>query len=368
MRRPVSIGGSLAITAAAVSWGTIGFATAQLPAGTDARSVAVVRLLLSAPLLAVLALLHRPSRLARTVNLLQLRSGQGAVLSLSRVGRRGLVLAAGAAMVLYQLLYFTALTTAGTAIGSMATMGSVPVFGGLLAGYAARRLPSPRWLLSAVLTGLGCLLLTTVTPGTAGMSVPLGVACGFGAGLAYAAFTACCGAAIRRAAKSREPSGVMAATFAVAAVLALPLLAAVDLSWLTTPTGGLVACYLALVCTVGGYLLYGRGLRTTELPIATALVLIDPATSVLVGILVLHEAASPASIAGLLLIGAALVITLLPRRRPRPAPPPHRAPQGLVVTIVGETGLTRAMYPLTSLSGEPASGSRSSPERVRQAV
>ncbi|MET0491919.1 MAG: hypothetical protein ABW000_02185, partial [Actinoplanes sp.] len=66
MRRPVSVAGCLAITAAAVSWGTIGFATAQLPEGTDARSVAVVRLLLSAPLLAALALLHRPSRLART--------------------------------------------------------------------------------------------------------------------------------------------------------------------------------------------------------------------------------------------------------------------------------------------------------------
>jgi DME family drug/metabolite transporter len=367
-RRTVSVAGCLAITAAAVSWGTIGFATAQLPAGTDARSVAVVRLLLSAPLLAALALLHRPSRLGRTVNLLQLRSGQGAVLSLSRVGRRGLVLAAGAVMVLYQLLYFTALTTAGTAIGSMATMGSVPVFGGLLAGYAARRLPSLRWLLSAVLTGLGCVLLTTVTPGTTGMSVPLGVACGFGAGLAYAAFTACCGAAIRRDARSPEPSGVMAAIFAVAAVLALPVLAAVDLSWLASPAGGLVAAYLALICTVGAYVLYGKGLRTTDVSIATALVLIEPATSVLIGILVLHETASPATIAGLLLIAAALTATLLPGRRPQPAPPPHRAPKGLVVMIVGETGLTRAVYPLTSLSGGPASGSRSSPGRVRQAV
>ncbi|MET0493028.1 MAG: DMT family transporter, partial [Actinoplanes sp.] len=347
----------------------IGFATAQLPEGTDARSVAVVRLLLSAPLLAALALLHRPSRLARTVNLLQLRSGGGLKLPMSRLGRRALVLAAGSAMMLHQLLYFTALTTAGTAIGAMATIGSVPVFGGLVAAYGARRLPSVRWLGSAVLTGLGCLLLATIAPGTPGQSVPLGIAYGFGAGLAYAVFTACCGAAIRRDAKSREPSGVMAAIFTVAAVLALPVLSVVDLSWLAGPAGVLVAGYLTLICTVGAYVLYGKGLRTTDLSIATALVLIEPATSVLIGILVLHEAASPATIAGLLLITAALTTTLLPHRRRRPVPPPpHRAPKGLVVTIVGETGLTRARYPLTSLSGGPASGSRSSPGRVRPAV
>jgi len=104
------------VLGAAVLFGTTGTAQALGPAGTTPLGVGAVRLALGgAVLLGVLPLLGG-------------RSGRAVALWRSPLG-----LAAGVCTALYQLCFFAAVKTTGVALGTLLTIGSGPVFAGLLA-------------------------------------------------------------------------------------------------------------------------------------------------------------------------------------------------------------------------------------------
>jgi drug/metabolite transporter, DME family len=81
-----------------------------------------------------------------------------------------------------------------------------------------------------------------------------------------------------------------------------------------------VTVYLGVVTTVIAYLLYGRGLRTVAAPVAVTLGLAEPVVAAILGLVVLGERLTAASIAGLVLVGLALGTLATARRSAGPPP------------------------------------------------
>ena len=77
--------------------------------------------------------------------------------------------------------------------------------------------------------------------------------------------------------------------------------------------GGAVLVVIAIrTATAVAYLLYGRGLRGVPAPAAVTLGLAEPVVAALLALVVLGERLSAPAVAGLLLVGLALALLVLP--------------------------------------------------------
>ncbi|WP_206051044.1 EamA family transporter [Nocardioides speluncae] len=290
-----STSSSLLILTAACLWGTTGTVQQLAPAAADPVAVGAVRIVLGGVLLAGLA------------------AAAGRLGSLRSMGRAGwAVLAVGAVCIaIYQTSYFAATDRTGVAVGTVVTIGSGPVFAGLLAAVFGHGRPSGRWLLATAVSGSGCGLLVLSGDGGATASIdPVGVGLALLSGLGYASYATAAAALIRRGA---DDLAVMGALFGGAGIVLAPALALAPLGWLETGRGVLVAVYLGAVTTTLGYLLYGRGLRTTPVPVAATLTLVEPAIAAALGVIVLGERLTPVGYGalGLLALGLVLLVTAL---------------------------------------------------------
>ena len=294
-RKTVQWAGSGYILAAACLWGTTGTVQAFSPAGAGPVSVGAARIVLGGLLLLGIA--------AR-------RDG------LSRLWRRGpatwaLLVLGAVCVAVYQVAYFGSVRLTGVATGTVVTIGSGPVFAGLLALLLRQRRLSRRWALSTAGAVLGCGVL--VSGGQAAGVAPLGVALALLSGLGYALYATAAAYLINR---GEDDPSVLGAMFGGAGLLLAPVLVASAPGWLLTGQGLLIALYLGVVTTTGGYLLYGRGLRTTSAPVGTTLTLAEPAIAAGLGVAVLGEVLGGAALAGLGLLGGSLLLLVLPARKP----------------------------------------------------
>ncbi|MEV7966799.1 EamA family transporter [Sphaerisporangium sp. NPDC088356] len=288
-------GGSAAVVAAAVLWGTAGTAgTLALTGTADPVALAAARLVIGGLVLAVAA---GPAARGLRVR-----------------GRRLPLVAAAGAVAAYQLCFFAAVGRTGVAVGTVVAIGSGPVFTGLLSWLYDRRRPGRRWTLATAAAVAGCAAL--VSGGEAVGVDPAGVLLALAGGLLYGFYAV----TAARAITAGEPSGaVMGVMFGGAAAIMLPVLLWRGTVWLGEPRGLLTALYLGLAATALSYFLYGRGLRTTPVAKAATLALAEPAVAALLGLAVLHERLTAVSWAGLVLLGAGLVLVALPERSGPPA-------------------------------------------------
>ncbi|GAA3127877.1 hypothetical protein GCM10010466_18340 [Planomonospora alba] len=281
----------LAVLGAAVLWGTAGTA-GLLVTGVAPVSVAAARLVVGGLVLA---------------GAVTLTAGA----AVRALPRRGLLLAAALGVAAYQLCYFAAIDRTGVAVGTVVSIGSGPVFTGLLSWIIDRVPPGGRWAAATATAVTGCAVLS----GGGGQARADGILLALLGGLIYACYAV---AAARVIGAGASSDAVMAAMFGGAAVVMLPVLLWSGAGWLTEPRGLLAALYLGCATTALAYFLYGRGLRTTPVATAATLALAEPAVAALLGVAVLGERLTPLSAAGLLLLGAALVVVALPERRPAP--------------------------------------------------
>ncbi len=291
----------MAVVAAAVLWGTAGtVGTLALSGSTDPVALAAARLVIGGLVLAVAAgpaawrLLHGPA-----------------------AGWRLPLLASAGGVAAYQLCFFASVGRTGVAIGTVVAIGSGPVFTGLLTWLHDRRRPGRRWTLATAAAVAGCAAL--VSGGKAVGVDPLGVLLALLSGLLYSFYAVTAARAITAGAPSGAVMGVL---FGGAAVIMLPVLLWRDTAWLGEPRGLLTAVYLGCATTALSYFLYGRGLRSTPVARAATLALAEPAVAALLGLVVLHERLTGVSWAGLVLLGAGLVLVALPERPRPPAPAP----------------------------------------------
>ena len=277
--------GTLRVLTAAALFGTTGTVLARAPDGAGALAVGAVRLAIGGPLLLVVAVAtgHRPRALARF--------WRG-----TAVGALGVVA--------FQLLYFVSTTRTGVALGTVVTIGSGPVFSGLVHAVRTGHRPSAAWVLGTT-CGVAGVSLLAITGDTARVD-GLGVLAALGAGLGWATFATIGKDQIDRGLASTTSLGGL---FSVAAVLTSPLLFVEPMGWITGARGVVVAVYLGAATLTLAYTLYGMALRVLPAHTVITLTLLEPITAAVLAAVVVGETITPLGWAGVCLVLTGLVLT-----------------------------------------------------------
>ncbi|WHT20755.1 EamA family transporter [Crossiella sp. CA-258035] len=293
------------VLTAAVLFGTTGTAQALGPTGLDPLTVGSARVALAGALLLGLALLR------------------GAFRGLPRASWP-LVVVGAAGVALFQVGFFSGVSMAGVAVGTITALGSCPVWTGLVQWLVTRERPSGTWLAATALAvaGVGTLVLASPSGTGNAADAALGAALALAAGLGYAVYTVC---AARMISAGQRSDGVMGLLFAGGGLVLLPMLLwrwpggldGGDPAWLS---GLAVVGYLVLVPTVLAYLLFGAGLRVLPAATVATLTLAEPVVAALLGVLVLGEPFTAGGGIGALLVLAGLGLLALPSRAKRREP------------------------------------------------
>jgi drug/metabolite transporter, DME family len=270
---------------AAICFGTTGTAQAVGPGGSPV-AVGAARIVLGGLLLALVA--------------------RGLSVCTPRIGAA--LIGMATAVAVYQLSFFAAVKLTGVAVGTVVAIGSGPAAAGALGLLVNGERLSARWAQATILAAIGVLLLA----GDGGASVDLtGVALAVTSGVGYATYTVL---SKRMLDAGEAPEGVMAAGFGGAAVL-LPALVVAGPGFLGTPGGLAMAAYLAAVPTALAYVLFSRGLRHMSSGETATLVLAEPLTAAVLGVVALGEHPSPTAGIGALLVLAGLLVLAAPGGR-----------------------------------------------------
>jgi DME family drug/metabolite transporter len=281
----------LQVLLAAICFGTTGTAQAIGPAGSPV-AVGAARIVFGGLLLVLVA--------------------RALCVRMPRIS--GSLVAMAVAVAVYQLSFFAAVRLTGVAVGTVVAIGTGPAAAGALGRLVNGERLSARWAQATVLAAIGVALLA----GDGGASVDLtGVALAVASGVGYATYTVL---SKRMLDAGEAPEGVMAAGFGGGGLLLLPALVLAGPGFLATPGGlGLVA-YLAVVPTALAYVLFSRGLRHLSSGETATLVLAEPLTAAVLGVVALGEQPSPAAgVGALLVLGGLLVLAAPGRRRLAPA-------------------------------------------------
>jgi len=294
--------GALLVLGGAVLWGTSGSSQELLGGAVGPLVVGSLRTILGGAALGVVAALVARREPAPLAELAAARS----------VARLPLLLA-GLCTVLYQITFFIGVQSLGIAVGTILAVGSAPFFAGAVSILAGQGLPSRTWFATTLLAVLGLVLL--VRPDGDASASATGVAAALAAGLAFGSFTVLTkellGLGLRRL-------DTVAVPFRIAGVLMLPVLlvglaAAEDPGAVVRAPGVFVVLWLALGATAAGYLLFIAGLGGVTAVVGTTLVLAEPLTATLLGVVVFAERLSLPSVFGAILVATALLLTT---RRP----------------------------------------------------
>ncbi|MEB0002934.1 EamA family transporter [Cryobacterium sp. RTC2.1] len=310
------------IVLAAVCFGTTGTAQALGALGgaqASATSLGAARIVFGGALLTILAFaVALAERRRRSAGAGADRDGDsdrelGRVRGRLRGSSGALVLLGAAGVAAYQPAFFTGTAQNGVAVGTLVALGSAPVLTGLLEWGWFRRPPGIRWACATFVAATGVAALSGLYSGGGGPVTALGIAGSLGAAASYAVYTLSTKLLLDR---GWSPTTAMGATFGAAAVLMLPMLLASNPAWLAQPAGLATAAWLAVVTTALAYTLFARGLRGLPASQVSTLTLVEPVTATALGIFLLHEDFTPATICGILLLVTGLAILTVPRRMP----------------------------------------------------
>ncbi len=284
--------GPTLVLLAATLWGTTGTAQALGPEGISPETVALVRM------------------------------GGGALLLGYAAMRRdtiGLHVLLGwplfwaiAAMAGSQPLFFTGVARTGVAVGTIVTIGSGPILAGLLAWIVRRERPDRRWAVATVAALAGAVLL--VSGGEAAGIDSIGLACSLGAGLAWAVYLV----SAKSLFEAHPPVFVAGVVFAGSAVLLAPFALTSDMSWLATGDGVITALWLGIITTALSYVFFSRGLGATPVAAAATLILAEPLTAGILGMVVLDEPVRLTTLVGMALVSVGLVVLSVGTRSSTP--------------------------------------------------
>lgn len=278
-----------AILASSLLWGTTGTAATFAP-GVGPLAIGAAALGIGGLLQAVVAsrgLWREASALRRYVRLVML----GAM-----------------AVAVYPLAFYSSMSAAGVAIGSVVSLAFAPLASGLLE-WAAEGTPLTRWWMLATALGvLGstflCLSRVEASSSSAAGTL-VGVLLGLAAAASYATYS---WVARRLMDTGVSRAASMGAVFGGGGVLLMPVLIVTGAPLVATTNGVAVAAYMALVPMFLGYLLFGFGLTKVPANTATTITLAEPAVAAVLAVVVVGERLNTLGWTGLGLIGLALVV------------------------------------------------------------
>jgi len=305
----------LAVLAAALLFGTTGTSMALGPDDTTPLSVGAVRLVIGGTGLGLIAfvLARRHARQAPA-------AARPPALTLSRGGIRPLALMAltGFCLALYQPLFFLGTERNGVAVGTVVALGSAPILAGLLEWAMTRRVPTGTWMTATALATVGVVLLgfggEASGSGGGGGTDPVGLLASVGAGATFAVIA---NVQRRLLDEGWDPFTVVGSMGASSAVMSALVLPFVDLAWLATPAGLVMALWLGIATISIAYVMFTWGLGGLTAATAATLTLGEPLTASILGIVVLGERLSLLAIIGLIILATGLALLAWGSRAPR---------------------------------------------------
>ena len=216
---------------------------------------------------------------------------------------------AAISMAVFQCLFFSSVRLTGVAIGTVVTIGSAPVFSGLIEWIVVKRRPTRVWLTATTLAIIGSALLFFNTNGV--VVNPVGIAMSLGAGSLFALY-----AVVNKEVLNHVPAvSAVAVIFSMSAIMLMPFLFLFETEGLLTAPGISVIVYLGLATTTIAYILFSVGLKSIPSSSAVTLSLAEPLTAALLGVIVVGEVLDGTSWLGIsLLLGGILVLTLSGRK------------------------------------------------------
>lgn len=282
--------GILPILACSTLWGGVGLVSVYAPAAANPESVGALGLFISG----LLMLVARPG--ARSL----LRHARGRERLLLVIGSFGLLC--------YPLAFFPAVRLLGVALATALTLGSAPLFAGLISLLVERRPLTRRWLRCAPIAVAGTVLLVAGDGGAHRVS-GLGVILALIPGLSYAAASTI---AARLIGEGRASKHVYGAMFGTCALWCVPVLAVGGVAWVASVRGLAVVLFFSCVTNYLCYTLFGNALRYTSAATATTVTLAEGAVGTLLGVFAHGERLAAPAWGGLGLLAAALVLLSLP--------------------------------------------------------
>ena len=227
------------------------------------------------------------------------------------------VMAAGAAA--YQPFFFGAVERSGVALSTLVTVGIGPVYAGLLGWAFLKVRPTRGWAFATLIAVVGLLLLSW---GELRLGDAIGPLMALAAGLGAASYVVAAKHELDRGGHSVE---LPAAAYLLGSVLLVPIALRESFAWLAQPSGLAVAVYLGVVTMALANVFAVLGMRGMSPGPAATLLLADPLTATVLGVVVLGETLAPLAVVGLVLVLLGLVLQAYALRPEKPGtedPPP----------------------------------------------
>ncbi|MFZ5944692.1 MAG: EamA family transporter [Bacillota bacterium] len=283
-----SIGSGLVLLGA-ILWGTTGTSQALAPEGASPLAIGAVRVTIGGTALLLLAFLR--GSFANNQPWLKKPTFFAAL-----------------SMAAYQPFFFAGVSKTGVAIGTVVTIGSSPIFAGLLAFLLFKERPGQRWVAATLLAIIGCILLFA-TDNLVSISIS-GIVMALCAGFSYASYALLS----KQILEHHPPEAVIAVIFCIGSIILSPLLFTQKLNWLISSRGLAVALYLGIVTAAAAYVLFSKGLAKIPAANAVTLSLAEPLTAAILGITFLGETLSFSALGGIALLFSGLLIMTLDKK------------------------------------------------------
>ena len=202
----------------------------------------------------------------------------------------------------FQCLFFTSVRITGIAIGTVVTIGSAPIFAGIVEVIFLHVKPSRVWVIATSCSILGAVLLFSSSSET--MIHPTGIIIALCAGFLFALYTN----VSKRLMETTDTLPAVAVVFTLCALCLLPFSFATGIQSLLSITNVAVFVYLGVFTCAIAYLLYLAGLKNISSSAAVTLSLGEPLTATLLGVFLVGEYLSAFSWFGVALLFVGIVI------------------------------------------------------------
>lgn len=275
---------AVSVVIAGVLLGTAGTAGSYAPGSATPIGIGGLRLLAGA--LALTALLPRVG---------------GRIGNLPSLFRRPAIWVMAAGSGAYQLCFFGAVQRSGVAISTLVAVGAAPVFTGLVAWVALHHRPRAAW---AIATALAIVGLTLRSWHDLTIDDAIGLCMAAGAGLCAACYVVAAKHEMNRGGHVIE---VPAAAYLLGSLLISPLVLMQPLHWATSGRGVLVVLYLGLATMAIANAFQVRGITGLQPGPTATLMLTDPLTATVLGVVILDEHIDLLGALGCVLVLVALV-------------------------------------------------------------
>ena len=209
----------------------------------------------------------------------------------------------------YQLLFFTSVLKTGVAIGTIAAIGSTPIWSAVIDWAFHRQKPSTIWYVSTGIAIGGIVLLNVDF---------LSSSIHWGYLLAPLLAGACYAFQIEVAPKAMQgisSESAIAFVMGLVAVVNIPSLYFFPPDWILTIRGFCCALGMGIVTASIAFTFFFAGVRQTNSVVASTLSLAEPMGAALWGILLLQEPWTTNTLVGIFFVIFSLVILLLTKKQ-----------------------------------------------------